>query len=118
MISCCGLDCAKCEAFIATQENDNAKRAEVASKWSAQYHSVIKPEQVNCTGCRSDGVKFDFAEHVCEIRKCNIEMKTPHCAACSMYKCEKLEKFIQMAPPIGTALESLRRNSTDQGQMR
>ncbi|MDI6807557.1 MAG: DUF1801 domain-containing protein [Candidatus Eisenbacteria bacterium] len=90
------------------KENDNAKRAEVASKWSAQYHSDIKPEQINCTGCKSDGVKFGFTEHVCEIRKCNIEKKTPHCAACSMYKCEKLVRFIQLAPQIGTALEALR----------
>ncbi|MBM4276943.1 MAG: hypothetical protein FJ130_03545 [Deltaproteobacteria bacterium] len=47
-------------------------------------------------------------EHVCEIRKCNIEKNTPHCSACNMYKCEKIEKFIQLAPQIGMALESLR----------
>ena len=34
MIACCGLDCSKCEAYLATQEDNDVKRAEVAKKWS------------------------------------------------------------------------------------
>ena len=33
MIGYCGLDCAQCEAFIATQNNDDALRAKVAAEW-------------------------------------------------------------------------------------
>ena len=36
MIACCGLDCSKCEGYLATQEDNDAKRAEVAKKWSVQ----------------------------------------------------------------------------------
>jgi len=32
MIACCGKDCSKCEGYIATQENDDSKRNEVAEK--------------------------------------------------------------------------------------
>jgi len=32
MIACCGLDCSKCEAYLATQEDNDVKRAEVAKK--------------------------------------------------------------------------------------
>ena len=108
MIAYCGLDCEKCEAYLATRENNDTLRAEVAEKWSRQYNADIKPEQVNCSGCRSEGIKFYFTETICPIRKCNIEKNTPHCAGCSQYRCETLGSFIAMAPPIGDALEKLR----------
>jgi hypothetical protein len=84
------------------------KRQDMVAKWTAQYNTDIKPEQINCNGCKSDGTKFLFTENICEIRKCNIEKSTPHCAACSMYKCEKLGKFIELAPPVEEVLEALR----------
>ena len=37
MIAVCGLDCAKCEAYLATQANDEAAKERVAAKWRAQY---------------------------------------------------------------------------------
>ena len=108
MIAYCGMDCEKCECYLATEDNDDALRAEVAEKWSQQYNEDIKPEQINCTGCKSEGVKFYFTETGCPLRQCNIEKNTPHCAKCSQYRCETLDNFIAMAPPIGDALEKLR----------
>ncbi|MCD4653930.1 DUF3795 domain-containing protein, partial [bacterium] len=84
------------------------KRKKVAEKWSAQYNTDIKSEQINCNGCKFDGIKFFFIESICEIRKCNIEKFNVYCVICSEYKCEKLEKFIELAPPVGEALEALR----------
>jgi len=110
MIAYCGMDCSKCEGYLATQENSDTKRKEVAEKWTVQYNTDIKPEQINCSGCKSDGIKFFFTESICEIRKCNIEKSTSNCAECSEYKCEKLEKFIALAPPVGKALKALREN--------
>ena len=34
MIAFCGLDCTKCDAYIATQTNDDALRAQTAKLWS------------------------------------------------------------------------------------
>ncbi len=108
MISCCGMDCSKCECYQATQENSDSKRKDVSEKWTVKYNTEIKPEQINCYGCKSDGVKFFFTENICEIRKCNVEKGTSNCAECTEYKCDKLMEFIELAPAVGEALEALR----------
>jgi hypothetical protein len=58
MIAYCGLNCSKCDAYIASQENDEMKREETAKKWSHMYRAEIKADQINCYGCKSNGAKF------------------------------------------------------------
>jgi len=108
MISYCGIDCSKCESYLATQANSDVERKKIAEQCLIQFNVNIKPEQINCNGCKSDDIKCLFAESICEIRKCNIEKSHPYCAVCSEYKCEKLEKIIESAPVIGETLEALR----------
>ena len=55
MIGVCGLGCHECGAFLATKENDEQKRAEVAQEWSKLFEVEIKPEDINCNGCQSIG---------------------------------------------------------------
>ena len=107
MIACCGLDCSKCEGFLATQADDDLKRAEVAEQWSARYNSDIRPEHINCDGCRSAGRKLFYCSDICELRKCCIEKDLANCAACDLYVCDKLNSFFEVAPEARTALDAL-----------
>ena len=45
MIAYCVLDCLKCECYIATQENDEKKRQDVAKKvCSIQYRGKTRAD--------------------------------------------------------------------------
>ncbi len=55
MLAYCGLLCQECGAHIATATDDDAKRAEVAAEWSKQFDADLKPSDIDCAGCLSDG---------------------------------------------------------------
>ena len=107
MIAYCGLNCSRCDAYLATLENDDRKREEIARQWSKMYGGEIKAEHINCEGCTSNGVKFSHC-NVCAIRKCCVAKSVDHCAACDDYICETLSGFLKVAPEAGIALKNLR----------
>lgn len=83
IISCCGLNCASCDARIATMKNDDKLRNATADKWRIEFKaSEIVPEMINCTGCREEGVKFSHCS-LCEIRKCADLKGFRTCAECN-----------------------------------
>jgi hypothetical protein len=108
MIAYCGIDCSKCEGYLATQADSDSKRSAVAQKWSALYKAEIKSDQINCDGCKSEGRKFFYCDNLCELRRCCISKGFENCAACDEYVCITLSGFIKVAPEAGIALEKLR----------
>ena len=78
-IAYCGLNCATCEARIATINNDDVLREKVAKEWSNLNHVTITKEMINCVGCKIDGVKTPFCESMCPIRMCAINKKVDRC---------------------------------------
>lgn len=62
LIACCGLDCEKCDARIATLADDNALREKTAALWSKLNGAQITPEMINCTGCRAKRDEEEAAE--------------------------------------------------------
>jgi hypothetical protein len=108
MIACCGLDCEKCDAFIATATDDQAKRGEVAADWSKRYHANLSAADINCTGCQGRGVKFAYCEHMCQIRACAKTKGLINCAGCAEYGCTKLQPVFQAAPQAKAALDAQR----------
>ena len=105
-IAYCGLDCEKCEARIATVNNDDALREKVSKQWSELNGAQITPEMINCTGCRVDGVKTPFCESMCTIRKCAMKNGFVTCGECEkMDSCNQLCTITANNP---TALENLK----------
>lgn len=86
LIACCGLDCEKCEARTATLRDDDALRAKVAKEWSELNSADIRPEMINCTGCRTDGIRSVYCESLCPIRKCVTDRDYVTCGECHEMK--------------------------------
>ena len=108
LISCCGLLCSKCEAFLATQANDDKMRAETAKNWSGKYKAVFKPEDINCEGCTTRKGKLFGYCHVCDIRKCAQENAVANCAHCPDYPCDKVKKVFSMEPSAKERLDKIK----------
>ena len=96
MIAYCGLDCAKCEARIATINNDDNLREKVAELWSKLNGILITKDMINCEGCRMDGVKTPFCDSLCEIRKCAMNHNYETCGDCrELNSCKTIEMIIK-----------------------
>ncbi len=108
-IGACGIVCSECPAYIATRANDNALRARTAKKWSAMYQADIRPENIHCDGCPSDGPRL-FAHCLeCEIRACARGRRLVTCATCPEYACKKLQDFFAMVPQARETLDGIRK---------
>lgn len=109
LIAACGLDCAQCEAYQATQSNDLLELEAVVEKWSREYHSTgLTVENIQCDGCMTAGRKVGHCSE-CEIRLCAIQRGLAHCAACRDYVCDQLAAFFQMVPQAQVNLEAMHR---------
>ena len=106
MIAICGLDCEKCDAYLATINNDQALREKTAKLWSELNHVTILPEQINCEGCRANGVKFVYCEQLCQIRQCALKKGFETCGDCA--ELEKCPKVAQIIAHVPEALQNLK----------
>ncbi|RPJ58446.1 MAG: DUF3795 domain-containing protein [Dehalococcoidia bacterium] len=107
MIAYCGIECFECPAYIATKADDDKLREDAAKLWSGLFKHEIRPDQINCNGCKSDGKKFFFCR-ICGIKKCVEEKKLETCAYCDDFGCEKIEGLMQMDPNVKKSLEEQR----------
>lgn len=98
-IAYCGLDCEKCEARIATVNNDIQLREKVAQLWTKLNGVKITVDMIHCSGCRIDGEKTPYCEALCPIRQCALSRGVQTCGNCSdMETCEKLSPIVMNNP--------------------
>ena len=84
----CGIDCEKCDCRLATVNNDDNLRVVVAAMWTNRFGHEFTPDMINCTGCKSDGIKCGYCG-MCEIRACATE-KNIDCKDCKEFPCKKI----------------------------
>ncbi len=108
LIACCGLNCATCEARIATIADDDIQRKEIAEKWKVQFNAPgIISEMINCTGYREEGAKFAHCTE-CEIRNCVHSKGFNTCADCEeLGSCSMVGNILKFVPDALANLKSL-----------
>ena len=101
LIASCGLDCEKCEARIATLNDDNNLRLKVAKEWGEMNQMEFQPEWINCEGCRTDGCKTYYCSEVCKIRRRVKEKDYNTCGNCAELRtCSTLGELAAHAPYV------------------
>jgi hypothetical protein len=108
MIAFCGLDCAACPAFHASERRSMTERQKTADQWSKDYNFAFKAADIDCVGCTLTEGKQIGNCAVCGIRLCGLEKKVSTCAACPDFGCEKLESMIKNIPAARANLLALR----------
>jgi hypothetical protein len=90
LIAYCGLDCAECEAYVATQNNDFEALIVLAKRWGENHDTSYRPEDIECRGCQSD--KLNEYCNRCGVRECGSGHGFETCAECQYYPCDKLSQ--------------------------
>jgi len=107
MIAYCGLACNECEALLATKNDDDEKRSEVAALWSKMFNAEIKAGDINCDGCKTEGGNLFMHCKVCEIRNCGMEKGMENCGHCGDYPCDKLDMVFGAVPDAKERLDRI-----------
>ena len=68
----------------------------------------LKPEEINCDGCKSEGGKLIGYCRSCEIRQCCNAKRLDNCSFCSDQPCETLVKFHNFSPEAKACFEALK----------
>ncbi len=105
MLSCCGLICTECPAYLAARTNDEELRAKTAEEWSNLFRVRIKPEGINCDGCMSSGEQIFGYCRVCEVRTCARDKGVLNCFVCLDYPCPKMIRLQEFLPAARKILE-------------
>ena len=110
LIAFCGLDCAKCDAYIATQSNDEAAKQRVVEKWRVEFNSPdVNLASVTCDGCVSVSGRHGGYCAQCPIRACGVSHNVANCAHCADYSsCDKLADFFKQVPDARVTLDRVR----------
>jgi len=107
-IAYCGLNCADCDAFKATQANDVERLKQIADRWNREHNRNFTEKDIECDGCLSQRIS-GWCQSICTIRPCAEKIGVETCAHCSKYPCESLETFLVDEPIARAKLDEIYR---------
>ena len=70
LIAYCGLACSECPTFLASRADDDAARARTAAVYAEKFGFDLRPEEIDCDGCKSEGGTLMAYCGACAIREC------------------------------------------------
>lgn len=109
MIAYCGIDCSKCESYLATQSEKYEELEKVAAKLARIYQAEVKPEYVICDGCRTGKRHSYYCTHFCKMRPCCMEKGYYSCIECFDFPCSELQFELNNTPEAKENLKKLKR---------
>ncbi len=108
LIAYCGLNCSKCDAYKATQAQDEEALERVAAGWRENFDPTLTAATIRCDGClATEGPLCSYCAE-CPIRACAMDHGVQNCAQCPAYGCETLEGFFSHAPEMREVLDKMR----------
>jgi hypothetical protein len=87
-LSPCGINCAICDAYTATQNNDMELKQKLAEDYKRRLGKEKPLDEFECDGCSEKGRHIVFCSE-CEIRSCVYGKGYATCADCYEFPCEK-----------------------------
>lgn len=110
IIAFCGIDCAACPAYVATEAGDEDLLAKTAAEWSSD-DEPLAPEDVICHSCTQTEKRLYKWCSACRMKDCCREKDIPNCAHCDEYACDDLKKLWDMvaSPEPRLVLDDIRR---------
>ncbi len=90
ILTLCGYRCDLCQLYTKNIKSEKDKQR-VSQEFNRIFGSNIRPEDVECVGCKNEG------KHVapsCPVRLCALKKGVENCAHCSEFICDKLKRKI------------------------
>ncbi len=90
LISICGLNCAKCDIYLAGH-GDEELQNEIVEWFRKERDEDVKPEKINCERCRGS-LDLHWSPE-CKIMLCAQNRNKKYCFQCEDFPCEILNEF-------------------------
>jgi len=102
ILTLCGYRCDLCQFYTKNIKSEKDKER-VSQEFNRIFGWDVKPEDVECVGCKNDG---KHADPNCPVRPCALEKGVENCAHCPEFICDTLKKRINFTEDFLTKSKS------------